>query len=809
MPEGNNQHHEAHHSRPDNGGSNHGRSDHRSAGSAGDRKGGYRGDRKGSGYKGSHGGDRKGGYKGSRDGDHRGGYKGSASHGKGGYKRDDRRGGYGSRSGASHKPFDNEDANGNRKPYANGGDRDRKPYGKSDRDRKPYSKNDRGDRKPYGKGERKPYGDRPSRDGKRDFKPRDSRDFKRDDRGSKGSFDRKRAFDGDKRDFHASDAPAREGEYSHEQAERPERKTFERRGPWRPNAQNAELAERHPQEAGVYRGELELDENGDYKYRNRPRGNGGDNRRGAKRSFGDAPRTSGVPHRDGARSASPARLAALQVCRIVRERDAFAQELIHKYIDSSRMSREDRAFATRLVLGVVSSTGTLDDVINRCLDRISDIDDDVRDAMRVSTYEIVFLGKEPHAAVSQGVELVRSVAPKAAGLANAVLRRISDKKHKFPFGDPRTDFAAYARLHAFPEWLAKRAIKDLGPEIARDYLAASNEPAPLFIALNAIKAEEEEVLETIRASHGDPTPVVMGEGEIPGCFCLSEGRVLFDGRVRHLISQGMLLVSDASSQQVARLVLPEEKPASFLEIGAGRGTKTILIQSNAERAWGSQIEDYVTVDNLGFKTELTAERAQTYGVNVAESLTGDATDLDAVVGARVFDAVFIDAPCSGLGTLRRHPEIRWRLEEERIDELAETGLSMLKSAASHVREGGELVFATCTITRAENIDVVKAFLASEEGAPFKLAPMGGAPCFNPALKPGGPDAHFAVKLVKSADASDDGVLTQAEAEIAEEGEQAEAADSAATVEAAEPAVTAEATEAPEAAIDEAPATPEA
>ena len=806
MPEGNNQHHEAHHSRSDNGGSNRGHADHRGANQNGGGKGGYRGDKKGSGYKGSHGGERKGGYKDSRDGDRRGGYKGSDSRGKGGYKRDDRRGGYGSRSGAAHKPFDNEDAAGNRKPYREGGDRDRKPYNKNDRgDRKPYNKGARDDRKPYGNRDRKPYGDRPARDGKRDFKPRDSRDFKRDDRGGERSFDRKRDFEGARSGFHASDAPARDGGRSYDQEERPERKTFERRGPWRPNAQNAELAERHPQEAGVYRGELELDENGDYKYRNRPRGNSGDNRRGAKRSFGDAPRTSGVPHRDGARSASPARLAALQVCRIVRERDAFAQELIHKYIDSSRMSREDRAFATRLVLGVVSSTGTLDDVINRCLDRISDIDDDVRDAMRVSTYEIVFLGKEPHAAVSQGVELVRSVAPKAAGLANAVLRRISDKKHKFPFGDPRTDFAAYARLHAFPEWLAKRAIKDLGPEIARDYLAASNEPAPLFIALNAVKANEAEVLEIIRESHGDPTPVVMGEGEIPGCFCLSEGRVLFDGRVRRLISQGMLLVSDASSQQVARLVLPEEKPASFLEIGAGRGTKTILIQSNAERAWGSQIEDYVTVDNLGFKTELTAERAETYGVNVTESLTGDATDLDAVVGDRVFDAVFIDAPCSGLGTLRRHPEIRWRLEEERIDELAKTSLAMLKSASSHVKEGGELVFATCTITRAENIDVVKAFLASEEGASFKLAPMGGAPCFNPALKPGGPDAHFAVKLVKTSGA-DDGILAPAEAEIDGEGEQPAAS---AEPHQAESTEAAEKPEAAEAQVGESPEVAEA
>ena len=717
MPDGNNQHNEEHRS---NGGAK--------------RQGSQ--DRRGRSNSGS--------YGSKRSGDHRGSYKGSrdgGKGGKGGYGKRDSRGGS-SRDGEhrSRKPFDNERSD-NRKSYgkrsddrrsggksfSKQGDGNRKSYGKRDDNRKPYGKRDDnrgrdGERKPFNKhdGDRKPFD---KRDGA-------TRDFDRAPRGD-APFKKDRADD---RGFSRKDAGEHRG--------------FERRGPWRPNEQNAALAEgREPQE-GVYRGELELDENGELKYRNRPKGG---ERRGAKNSFGDKPRTSGVVHKDSERSASPARQAALRVTSIVRERDAFAQELIHKYIDSSRMSREDRAFATRLTLGVVSSYGTLDDVINRCLDRVSDINDDVRDALRISTYEIIFLKKEPHAAVSQGVELVKTIAPKASGLANAVLRRIADKAHKFPFGDPRTDIEAFARLHAFPEWLAKRALLDLGPEATRDYLAGSNEPAPLFVAINAAKADESEVVETIVAAHGDPVAVSVNGEDIPGCYCLSEGRVLFDGRVRHMIQTGQLLVSDASSQQIARLVLTEEKPASLLEVGAGRGTKTVLIQSDAQRRYGSQIDEYVTVDNLEFKTNITAERAEEYGIHVSESITGDATVLDDVVGERAFDVVFIDAPCSGLGTLRRHPEIRWRLNPEKIDEFAKTGLALLKSASTHVTPGGSIVFSTCTITRAENIDVVKAFLASDEGASFSLAPIGGAPCFNPALKPGSPDAHFAVRLVKAAE----------------------------------------------------------
>ena len=650
MPDGNNQHNEEHRS---NGGAK--------------RQGSQ--DRRGRSNSGS--------YGSKRSGDHRGSYKGSrdgGKGGKGGYGKRDSRGGS-SRDGEhrSRKPFDNERSD-NRKSYgkrsgdrrsggksfSKQGDGNRKSYGKRDDNRKPYGKRDdnrgrdgerkfekrEGDRKSYGKrednrtfekrdGERKPFN---KHDGDRKpFEKREgaTRDFDRAPRGD-APFKKDRADD---RGFSRKDAGEHRG--------------FERRGPWRPNEQNAALAEgREPQE-GVYRGELELDENGELKYRNRPKGG---ERRGAKHSFGDKPRTSGVVHKDSERSASPARQAALRVTSIVRERDAFAQELIHKYIDSSRMSREDRAFATRLTLGVVSSYGTLDDVINRCLDRVSDINDDVRDALRISTYEIIFLKKEPHAAVSQGVELVKTIAPKASGLANAVLRRIADKAHKFPFGDPRTDIEAFARLHAFPEWLAKRALLDLGPEATRDYLAGSNEPAPLFVAINAAKADESEVVETIVAAHGDPVAVSVNGEDIPGCYCLSEGRVLFDGRVRHMIQTGQLLVSDASSQQIARLVLTEEKPASLLEVGAGRGTKTVLIQSDAQRRYGSQIDEYVTVDNLEFKTNITAERAEEYGIHVSESITGDATVLDDVVGERAFDVVFIDAPCSGLGTLRRHPE---------------------------------------------------------------------------------------------------------------------------------------------------------
>lgn len=238
---------------------------------------------------------------------------------------------------------------------------------------------------------------------------------------------------------------------------------------------------------------------------------------------GGAPRRDQV-RRQKAHKATTARELALAAIHQLRERDAFAQDIIAKTIDISPLSREDRAFATRLVLGVVSTRGTLEDIITGCMDSPDDAAPAVRDALCLSAYEIVFLQKSPHAAVDQGVELVKSVAPRAGGLANAVLRRVVRAKEAFPFGDPRTDIAAYARLHGFPVWLAKRLIAELGPEGARDFMVASNEPAPVYIAVNALKAAtDEEVVSVLAAAHAGPEAMALGGCAVPGCYKVASG----------------------------------------------------------------------------------------------------------------------------------------------------------------------------------------------------------------------------------------------------------------------------------------------
>lgn len=461
--------------------------------------------------------------------------------------------------------------------------------------------------------------------------------------------------------------------------------------------------------------------------------------------------------RKGARSgASPARVQALNTIRLWRERKGFVQDIMVRTVDEAPLSPEDRAFATKLVCGVVSCVGTLEELLDSCLDSPDDARPNVRDALLISIYELIFLDKSPHAAVDQGVELVRSVAPRAAGLANAVLRRASRLRSAFPFGDPAVELPPFARSQGFPLWLAERLSDDLGGDAARSFMEASNEPAPLFVAVNAIKADDEEMFALLSEAGAGPEAVEVAGGRLAGCFRLTDRRALLDERVAQTLRAGELLVADAASQAVAakvsrsaralrRACVAASEPFSLLEVGAGRATKTILLQSGAVRTFGRQCEDHVAIDDIGFKNDVLRERAATYGVAVSEALTGDAADLDASVGPRAFDLVFIDAPCTGLGTMRRHPEIRWRVRPESIEEAAALDVTLLRSAAAHLKPRGIIAYATCTVTTEENEGAVARFLRSAEGASFELVDALKTELMDGASSP---DAHFLCLLEK-------------------------------------------------------------
>lgn len=476
---------------------------------------------------------------------------------------------------------------------------------------------------------------------------------------------------------------------------------------------------------------------------------------------------------------SPARAAALALLADAHERDAYVRELAHAHPALAGLDPRDHALVLRLALGATAASGTLDELLDRFLAKPGRVSARVRLALRLSAFELLYLGTPDAAAVSQGVELVRAQTGRAAGLANAVLRRAAAEKGAFlsaaDVPPAHRALAAAARGAGLPYWLVRQA-GEAGPGVREALCASALEPAPVYVQANPYRLDGAAWLAEARGEGLDPQPMAL-----PGCYRVRAGALARSA----LMARADAAVSDLAAQAVAAAAV---RPGSLLEVGSGRGTKSYVAGALARRAPVRGGRDHVAVDLYAAKGRLNAERLRAAGMPPVACAAADGRRLRAsaeplpsgeALGARCaagFDTVLLDAPCSGTGTMRRHPEIPWRLAKADVDPRKPEGLPALQAelmaeAAACVSPGGALVYATCSVLRAENEDRVRAFLASPAGEGFRAEPVSASWVF---AQPGfgdardwvrahetpegflrtapsvdGPDGHFCAVLVRA------------------------------------------------------------
>ena len=477
--------------------------------------------------------------------------------------------------------------------------------------------------------------------------------------------------------------------------------------------------------------------------------------------------------------ASAARRVAAKALGEVRRRDAHARDLLRESRDMATLEPRERALATRLVLGVTAAQGLLDERIEARLMGRARLEPRVRDALRLCAFELLFLQTPTGVAVSQGVELVREVRPRAAGLANAVLRRIGAEDvpvrsaalervranvragsggavrssraqgsgagvgnldaARDPVlgeavgsldsqdfvGDP--DVQDLAWVSGYPAWLLER----MGESAAQVALSACD-PAPVYVAANLALHGEDKTLRLLEDAGLAPSAC-----DVAGSFVLERPAAL---AASGLVEGADVVVADLSAQRVTS-ELGVRAGMRVLEVGQGRGTKSLLMESAALRTGGTA--RIVGVDFSAFKVRVADKRMRRSGLSQAVTcLEFDARKLaEPNLPEELcseFDLVFVDAPCSGTGTLRRHPEICWSLRPADVQSLARLQLQILQAAAVRVRAGGLLRYATCSVLRDEDQDVVRGFLQSAVGRDFvqEKEPLQTWP------RPDGPDGHF-------------------------------------------------------------------
>lgn len=387
-------------------------------------------------------------------------------------------------------------------------------------------------------------------------------------------------------------------------------------------------------------------------------------------------------------SVTPARWAALDALRAVR-RGELADRALARVLE--RVTPRERPWVQELVLGTLRLRGRIDWMLDGLVRRgIASLEPDVLDILRLGSYQLLEMGSVPvYAAVSQAVEMAKRVAGKwVGGLVNGVLHSLNRERDRITFPDPADDVVGYlATWGSHPQWLVERWVARFGPDGARALVEANNSRPELYI--RPVRVPVDEAVRRLRAVGIDAEPVPFAPDAL---------RIAPPAGAREVLAEVPAVVQDPAAGLVVRYAAVPDG-AVVADLCAAPGGKAVALAEHAR---------YVVAADVSYsRMERVRENAERIGGLPIGLLVSDAR----WSAVREADLVLVDVPCTGTGTLRRHPDGKWRLQPADLSALVELQREILDAAASIVRPGGILVYSTCSLEREENEDQVEAFLA--------------------------------------------------------------------------------------------------
>ena len=394
-----------------------------------------------------------------------------------------------------------------------------------------------------------------------------------------------------------------------------------------------------------------------------------------------------------------ARDTALKVLIACRTHGAWADAALKAQLARDQLSPQDAALCSRMVYGVTQNRLLLDFYLAAyCSQKPDHLQPPLLDILRLGAYQILFLDKVPdRAAVSEAVELAkRSGRGQAAGLVNAVLRKLSQNKNARPSIPDRDEVKFLSIRYSHPKWLVKRLLELLGRGETEAFLAADNTAAPLTVQVNPLKTTQEKLTAELEALGVRVTPHAW----VPGCLELSGTG---DLTALEPFRAGHFLVQDGAAALAARAaaVTPGQR---VLDVCAAPGGKSF----GAAFAMEDRGE-ILACDLHENKLKRIQDGAQRLGLTSIRTAAADGREFRPEWEA-AFDTVLVDAPCSGLGIIRKKPDTRYKKADD-LFTLPVVQQAILDNACRYVKPGGVLVYSTCTILPEENQQVTDAFLA--------------------------------------------------------------------------------------------------
>lgn len=393
-----------------------------------------------------------------------------------------------------------------------------------------------------------------------------------------------------------------------------------------------------------------------------------------------------------------AREAAAYTLFAIREDDAWSAPALKKY--AATLSPRDAALATTLANGVLQNRSMCDFYLAQFSStRLKKIQPRILDILRLAVYQMVWLDRIPNAAaVNESVKLAKQLChanQHISGYVNGVLRAIARSLDDLPQPDCETKAEYYALRYSHPQWLVQLYLDQFGVKETRQLLEASNQPAPTVLRVNTLRTNTEAVANELNAQGAE----VQIQSRIPNCLT-----AVGTGSIEQLaaFAQGRVTVQDGASQMSVYALDPQ--PGSrVLDCCAAPGGKSFFI---AERM--NNTGTVIACDIFEHKLDQIRQGAQRLGLTNIQTQLQDASEFRPEWEEKM-DFVLCDVPCSGLGIIRKKPEIRYK-DESSLRGLPAIQRAILHNACRYVRPGGTLVYSTCTLLQRENEEIVEWFL---------------------------------------------------------------------------------------------------
>ena len=402
------------------------------------------------------------------------------------------------------------------------------------------------------------------------------------------------------------------------------------------------------------------------------------------------------------KKAATARSAAVEVLQQVLGEGAYTNIAVNKYLRSHELSDMDRRLMTELVYGTVKAVGTIDWYLQQCVTRpLNKIDKLVLNVLRVSVYQLLYMDKIPaSAACNEAVNLARLFSHEGtAKFVNGVLRGLLRKKDSFTFPDAEKETADYISLAMYhPRWLVKKWLKNYGRAETEALCAFDNTPAPVCLRVNTLVTTREKLM----------AKLIEAGAEVRASKWSADGIVCEKLPALSTVFAGMhneFYVQDESSMLVGAVLAPKagETVIDMCSAPGGKTTHLAQLMQNEGIIYAGDVHEH--------KIKLIEENATRLGITNIKAQIQDATEFVEAWDGKA-DKVLVDAPCSGMGVLRRRAEARWRKTRNDLKIFPPLQLKILTNAARYVKAGGTLVYSTCTIEQAENHYLVQEFLAT-------------------------------------------------------------------------------------------------